>query len=270
MTRPAPRRLAAISGAALLVGLGIAFGCSTFSADTPPVTATDGGDAGAPDAAIPSVCDHVDASFCDDFEVLPLGAKWPMGADLEGGTLTLVDGSVASPLYALQASLLDNGLPSLPGTKGFAQLFRYQSRNVALPVVVVDADLKIDGLGGSKDGVVGLVSMGFDDNQSVLLVVGEQNGMVEGSVVTFGSAADAGPSNVFVTLSALHTWFHVSIVIDLANAKLDFFVDGEQRVNGGVGIRNSGPQYLFGVGAFATQPTGTNTVTIDNVVITAR
>jgi len=118
--------------APLLVGLvsgGFAGGCSLLidtsdlagradpdgaTADAPadaPASDTSNGDGGAVDGSTPDA--SCEASFCDDFDELPLGGRWTSKTITNGGQLSLGTASTISAPNALHAFVEDGGAPAV-------------------------------------------------------------------------------------------------------------------------------------------------------------
>jgi len=272
-----PRTFAVWSGVAIVLAWAITIGCTSFAGDSPVADdaqspdaqspdAQDGG--GASDAAAPFSCDHVEAAFCDDFENLPLGARWgPDALQIDAGALTLVDGSTGASLYALRSTVLDLG-PVDGGKNGFAELQHVQARDLSRPVIIVEADLRVDALADPGPGLVSAITLFFGDDRSLVFVL-DANGY--GALVPF--RADAGPSidpqHIF-SLPPTHTWFHLRIEADLSAQVVSAYVDGALRVDKASGVISTEAQYTVLAGAYAAPAHGPTDVSFDNFTITSR
>jgi hypothetical protein len=265
MTSSFARTLATGTGLAVLLGWAIVIGCTSFSGEAVAVDSEAGI---AADTSTPFSCDHVDASFCDDFETLPLGAKWGASAQLvEAGTLTLVDGSATSPLYALRASVLDLG-PVANGMIGYAELEHIQPRDLSQAIAIFDFDLKLDAVGQPGEGVVSALSVILGTNRSILLAITDKG--YAGIIPTTEDAGGIPSSDHFFTIPPLHTWFHVRIEADLVAERVSVFIDGALRVKDATSIGSKDGQYVVYAGAFAAPSHLPTEVSIDNFVITSR
>lgn len=269
---------------AVLFGWSVALGCSTFSGTDPAPGGDDGqaeaapapADGGVVDAAAPDggpasfSCTGIDAAFCDDFEAAQLGSAWDRYVN-EGGIIDLVPGHSSSPLHAFHSFVPNHGT-SGPQSIGYASLVHVQPRDLQVPVVIVDADLRLDAVAKPGAGIITALTLTFSSSRVIFFAVsGDGAGalVVADNTVDASAKSDSGATPIF-SIPPLHTWFHVRIEADLVKATMTLYIDGLRRLENVRGIASTDAQYTVAIGFYAAPADGISELATDNVVITTR
>lgn len=260
-----PRRAAWIL-APLLLAAGIA-ACSSYGSDDATVAPSDAGpdvaDSAAPtDAADANAsadagpCADPTKSFCDDFDEMPLAAKWTTVTQ-ERGTLAL-QASDRSPPYALSATAtaaakagdvaLVQKLPGIPAS------------------VVCEVDVKVTAASGYFD-VLGISTVGSGGAEEAIAVIHDNGTWKLGEFSTFG---DGGETDQTVVLSdvAKDRWLHIVLATDFGNKTVSASIASST-----MSLDISPPpatSRLVGLGLIFVQPTSTASVLFDDFVCTFR
>jgi hypothetical protein len=167
-----------------------------------------------PEAAPDTFCTHMDASFCDDFDTPPLGARWSSVAG--GSLLSLENTTFKSPPNALKV-LLDPSLqPHL--TKSLPPAKR----------IHVESDVRVDAT--SLNGDVDLVDLYFDPppNGFSHLVVGLVH--VNGSWV-LEMDLNIDDAAYYPFTADFSSWKHFAIDVDFDAGIVRVLVENAEVIN---------------------------------------